>query len=153
MNKAETIYYSGQGYIYRCPECDKADRMPWASVKAGKTAECRFCKKEFELDPKLDMTPNLYKVIQEINYLETGSVCGAAFDMLIDVKHKNKGIGMKKKYYLVPVEMIESLDELKESMSYMKSHNTGSGTHRGEVAAKIELYEKIKQCKKIDLED
>jgi len=58
-----------------------------------------------------------------------------------------------KEYYLVPVEMIKSLNELKKSMSYMRSHNTGSGEHRGDVAARIELYEKIKQCKKIELED
>lgn len=58
-----------------------------------------------------------------------------------------------KEYYLVPVEIVQSLKQLKESMYYMQSHNTGSGEHRGDVAARIELYEKIKQCKKIELED
>ncbi len=80
MKKTDAIYYCGQGIIYRCPECYKVDRAPYDH--APKTYECRFCNKEFEMVSKSDMTPDLYKVIQEINYLETGTIYGASLEML-----------------------------------------------------------------------
>lgn len=80
MKKTDAIYYSGQGIIYRCPECHKVDRAPYDH--APKEYQCRFCKKEFEMVSKANMTPDLYKVIREINYLETGTIYGASPEML-----------------------------------------------------------------------
>lgn len=82
--KTEAIYYSGQGVIYRCPECNKVDRAPYSTVP--KSHECRFCEKEIEFEAKSDMTPHLYKVIGEINRLETGTVFGASME---DLKKSN----------------------------------------------------------------
>lgn len=82
--KTEAIYYCGQGVIYRCPECHKVDRAPYSTVP--KSHECRFCEKEIEFEAKSDMTPNLYKVIGEINRLETGTVFGASME---DLKKDN----------------------------------------------------------------
>jgi hypothetical protein len=65
MKDAVTIYYCGQGCIYRCPECHKADRLPYDRPPATKT--CRFCEKEFELIQVSSMNDELYGVIQEIN--------------------------------------------------------------------------------------
>ena len=36
-----TTHYVGQGYIYRCPECDKPDRMPY--YRCPTSGKCRFC--------------------------------------------------------------------------------------------------------------
>lgn len=77
MKTAETIYYSGQGYIYRCPECDKVDRR--GSIEE---LECRFCKKTFATILKSSMTDELYGVIQEINMLETGTAYGCSPEQL-----------------------------------------------------------------------
>lgn len=40
-------------------------------------------------------------------------------------------------------EIEKELIELKNTQRYMKSHNTGRGEYRGEVATKIEIYEKL----------
>lgn len=68
---ANTIQYAGQGYIYRCPNCKKVDRC-------GNVANhsCRFCKISLEFTEKYKMDEELNSVIQEINYLETGTVFG-----------------------------------------------------------------------------
>jgi hypothetical protein len=80
MKKVDTIYYCGQGHIYRCPECQWADRMPWDYVP--NVADCRFCKKTFGLVAVANMTPELYGVIRDINTAETGTPFGASKKML-----------------------------------------------------------------------
>lgn len=64
----ETIYYSGQGYIYRCPHCQKVDRQ--GNIDGENT--CRFCEKPLSFVEQLVMTPELHSVIRQINFLETG---------------------------------------------------------------------------------
>lgn len=76
--KTDTIYYSGQGYIYRCPECNRVDRMGMPS----KVESCRFCNKEFEPNVVSSMNDGLYAVIREINTLETGTPLGMSPQML-----------------------------------------------------------------------
>ena len=73
---ADTIMYSGQGYIYRCPECQKVDRgSPIPTV-------CRLCGEKIKLNEVHSMNEELYCVIREINALETGSIFGASPSML-----------------------------------------------------------------------
>lgn len=75
--QVDTIYYAGQGFIYRCPHCQKVDRRPYAE-----DVNCRFCQRVIDLVQQNTMTTELYSVIQEINYLETGSIIGYSPSML-----------------------------------------------------------------------
>ena len=80
MKTAETIQYAGQGYIYRCPECDKVDRT--GSIVMDEEVECRFCKESFRAIVLSSMNKVLYGVIQEINTLETGTPYGCSPEQL-----------------------------------------------------------------------
>jgi len=103
MKEANTIYYSGQGYIYRCPECRKVDRMPWNTPP--KEAECRFCHKSFNPVSVPNMDDGLYGVIQEINTLETGTPFGASREMLekSNLVKAGKSVG---------IDVMKALDDL-----------------------------------------
>lgn len=58
----------------------------------------------------------------------------------------------EKRYYLVPVDGIkERIRELKNSQSYMRNHNTGSGHHRGEVDKEIEMLESLQKNKTVSM--
>lgn len=94
MKTAETIYYSGQGYIYRCPECDKVDRT--GSIEMDEEVSCRFCKESFRAIVLANMNKVLYGVIQEINTLETGTPYGCSPEQLgkSDLVKAGKSVGI-----------------------------------------------------------
>lgn len=94
MKTAETIQYAGQGYIYRCPECDKVDRT--GSIEMDEEVECRFCKESFRAIVLTSMNKVLYGVIQEINTLETGTPYGCSPEQLekSDLVKAGKSVGI-----------------------------------------------------------
>ncbi len=94
MKTAETIQYAGQGYIYRCPECDKVDRT--GSIEMDEEVECRFCKESFRAIVLTSMNKVLYGVIQEINTLETGTPYGCSPEQLEknDLVKAGKSVGI-----------------------------------------------------------
>lgn len=77
-----TIFYAGQGYIYRCPGCRRPDRMPWLYGAPPMEAECRFCRESFRPIEVSEMDAGLHSVIREINALETGTPFGMSPEQL-----------------------------------------------------------------------
>lgn len=62
-----TIEVAGQGFVYRCPKCNRADRQPSFS----NTTECRFCQHSFELTQTNDYSKKMKRIVDELISLET----------------------------------------------------------------------------------
>jgi hypothetical protein len=69
----KTAQFAGQGYIYRCPHCNKVDRR--GSNGIPKSFICRFCEKEFPVENTYDVRKGdeLWKIYDEILSLDTGT--------------------------------------------------------------------------------
>jgi hypothetical protein len=104
MKTVHTIRYSGQGYIYRCPECDRPDRRPWSTPP--RTAECRLCGEEFVPEEVHEMDDGLYGVIREINTLETGTPFGMSPEQMrkSDLAKAGRSVGID-----VPAELMAGM--------------------------------------------
>ncbi len=149
MKKTDTIYYSGQGYIYRCPGCNKVDRMPWNSVP--ESAECRFCGEEFQPVSVPNMTPDLYGVIREINQLETGTVFGMSPEDLqktdLAKAGKSVGIDVAGQYVsppIVPGNDIQAYFESKKTQpnALKKMYETPEGREVLDIAGSLLMKKK-----------
>jgi hypothetical protein len=64
----ETILFAGHGYVFRCPKCQRVDRIG----DAPRIVECRFCETAFQLKVVTKTNATLNRIVREIEDLESG---------------------------------------------------------------------------------